>query len=319
MNYKSKSLAPDTSHYDDCRGLMHTIVRNRKARFIITCIFCLLSFIINTTAIFFVSAVIALISTAFLAAVCSLAMPQFLKSMKTLIALMLVVTVGTLFSLIQPGIGIALLLLYATQIYENKREEWLSQQEGYPHFEQYITIQEYGMEEYDPTYSTDEKRNNGEMPDVVGGEEDAFNIHAAQKTEIAPLPEPASLQNTAAPELASMGNSAAPVAAPIVPPTQDTASILSKSAVPETPAKPKKKRRSRAWEKYAKEEAAAQVPDVSDVPDVAPVDFDIPKDFPTTNWDIPDPVMDTSSITSSFPDIAGDIADLPDIPDIPQI
>ena len=50
---------------------------------------------------------------------------------------------------------------------------------------------------------------------------------------------------------------------------------------------------------------------VQDVPSVS--------EIPAPVWDVPDPVMDTSIITSDFPEINGEIPDLPDIPDIPKI
>ncbi len=58
-------------------------------------------------------------------------------------------------------------------------------------------------------------------------------------------------------------------------------------------------------------EAVPPLTPVQDVPSVS--------DIPAPVWDVPDPVMDTSIITSDFPEINGDIPDLPDIPDIPQI
>ncbi len=279
--------------------MLQSIMAHHKVRIGFTFALCMISVIVHSVRVFadgtIFGVIAGLLSYPFAAAVLGLSFAAKPDKLKILIALLIVLAAGTLFSLIQPGIGVALILIFATQILESRRLEWLSQQEGFPHFEQYITIQEYGLEEYEPTHEVCEKQHGGAMPELDETVTDSLNIPAdLRKNPISrPVAEPA--PRTGIQDIAAV-----------------SAGILAEPAKPEQPAPKKKKRRSGAWKKLAQEQAA------STVPDLPTVDFDVPKDIPDPVWDIPDPVMDTSIITS-VPEIAGDIADLPDIPDIPTL
>ncbi len=298
--YKNKFLAPDTSHYDDCRAMLQSIMAHHKVRIGFAFALCTISIVVHSVRIFadgtIFGVIAGLLSYPFAAAVLGLSLAAKPDKLKLLIALLIVLAAGTLFSFIQPGIGVALILIFATQILESRRLDWLSQQEGYPHFEQYITIQEYGLEEYEPTHEVCEKQHGGAMPELDETVTDPLNIPADLRKSTVPRPAANPAPHTGIQDIAAV-----------------SAGILAKPAKPEQPAPKKKKRRSAAWKKLASEDPAF------DVPDVPAVDFDIPKDIPDPVWDIPDPVMDTSSIVSGVPEIAGDIADLPDIPDIPTL
>lgn len=297
--YKNKFLAPDTSHYDDCRSMLQSIMTHHKVRIAIAFALCLISVIVHSMNTFtdgtIFGVIAGMLSFPFAAAVLGISFAAKPDNMKILIALLITLAAGTLFNLIQPGIGVALILIFATQILESRRLDWLKQQEGYPHFEQYITIQEYGLEEYEPTHEICEKQHGGSMPELDETAMDPLNIPADLRKNTVPRPAAKPAPHTGMQDIAAV-----------------SAGILAEPAKPEQPAPEKKKRRSGAWKKLAQEQAA------STVPDLPTVDFDVPKDIPDPVWDIPDPVMDTSVITS-VPEIAGDIADLPDIPDIPTL
>ncbi len=162
-------------------------------------------------------------------------------------------TITGLFNLL---IGIGMTVLLGVGLYESKAAVWLTEQEGYPYFnERFAEQQEISLRGFESRYDFKNIDENAEMPELEAGDHDPINQirrEAAVPGDIAPLE-------------------------PIAPVTE----------VP------------------AAQEQETRIPDPAETPD--PV------------WDIPDPVMDTSVVTSSFPEVAGTIADLPEVPDIPKI
>ena len=322
---RERFQAPDTSHYDDCRGLMQSIRTHRTVRFFITIFFCVLSIVLHTMPLAAASDTIsmarAFLSLPFSAFVIWQAALARSEQMKPLIKLMVVLGIGAVTQWMNAGAAIALMIVYATQIPETRKLEWLKTQEGYPHFEHYITIQEYGLEEYHPPHDTSEQKYNGEMPELSDKERDNFST---SRQPVMPSAEGmAALKAPVKPEMPARPEIAVPAAfAGISPmdtekPAADTelstAKVLANLPEPEKPAVKKKKSRSSPWLHTESPKRRTMEPEVP------AADFDIPTDIPDPVWNVPDPVLDTSAVVSNFPEIAGDIADLPDIPDIPQI
>ena len=317
--------APDTSHYDDCRSLLQSIRLHRTIRFVIAVIFSVISLFIHTMPMILestaISAIFGVLSLPFSVLVIWLAVLARSEDIQPNIRLMGVLAAGAVLQVMNAGAAITLIIIYATQIPETKRLTWLKTQEGYPHFEHYITIQEYGLEEYHPHHDTDERKYSGDMIGLSDNEQDKLNT--PQQTVmpsaevISELKAPPAQEMPARPEIAVpaafAGISPMDTEKPESRMEQATSQVLADLPQPENPVPQKKKRSSYPWLETSRPKKTFTEPEVP------AVDFDVPKDIPDPVWDIPDPVLDTSAVVSSFPEIAGDIADLPEIPDIPQI
>lgn len=328
--------APDTSHYDDCRGLMESFRTHRTIRLVLAGLFCVISLFIHTFPLLArgtsFGMLIGLLSIPFTGLVMWQAVMAKTDNMSAIVRLLVVLAAGAVLQMMNAGAAIALMIVYVTQIPESRRLDWLKTQEGYPHFEHYITIQEYGLEEYHPHHDTDDMKHGGKMPELSANERDKDNIPKPSVMPsaegIAEMKAPPKREMPARPSIpvpaAFAGISPMETAKPAEETAaseecshmeQATSQVLADLSAPE-PEKPvsqKKKRRSSPWLEAPRKKAV--IPE----PEVPAVDFDIPTDIPDPVWDIPDPVMDTSAVVTSFPEIAGDIADLPEIPDIPKL
>lgn len=283
---------PDTSHYDDCRALMEMHPRRYRMRLIITLVLGVFNFFLQLLPMLshgVLGLALGFLGGLYYIAVIVTAVKAKIEELTPLLTLMILLAAGTVLQFINLAVGLGLLLVYAFQFAEHRHAVWLKEQPGYPHFDHYLTAQEYGTQEFHSRYDIEDSQKPAEqavMPDI-GSETDADNAEAMQPvTEI-------------------WGNRPKKRARPTAQSFEEIAAPL-----------PKRRKEMPAPVPEPELPRVAELPKVAEVPKV---DFDLPADIPMPSWDIPDPVMDTSVITTSFPEIAGDIADLPEIPDIPQI
>lgn len=318
--------APDTSHYDDCKGLLGAIRLYRIVRICLVIFFCIASLFVNTIPSFLeltpVSLLTGLFSIPYMAILIVLAMKVKTDDTMKLLRLLVVMAAGTLLQLIHPGAGIAMMLIYVTQFAEMKRYEWLKNQDGFPHFEHYVTIQEYGLEEYHPHHDMNRVKNGGNMPELTA--EASGSSSVSRKTAMPPVEGIAEMQAPPKPEMPARPETAVPAAFAGISPMEQEKPVLPSSPVSAAsaeipPMEQKKPARRRKFRNPFLEQKDPSEQGSLPEPEVPAVDFDVPTGIPDPVWDIPDPVMDTSSVLTSFPEIAGDIADLPEIPDIPTI
>ncbi len=307
----------DTSHYDECRAIMHKNKYWHMRRFFLIVLFTLINgyFHIVTMPLWCAEegvVAIAIFSFAFfwgalailhniaIAVLGLLATPE--KPVLLWIALALVV-LGLIFQLMTPVCAIPIGVLFVIALFSSKKVLWVKEQPGYPYFnERFAQQASIAFQDYRSDYDVDDRADGAaydlaeatdiiptpataEMPDV---EFLIPDVSHPVKTEIRPQPKPKMSEPDAA--------AASEVLAGVSP--------MYKT---QTPApKPAKKK---GW---MRRPAASE-------PEVPKADFSIPMDIPDPVWNVPDPVLDTKVVLSEVPEIAGDIQELPDIPDIPQI
>lgn len=286
---------PDMSHYNDCHDLMETHKKYHDLRVAATIGLCIFGIFLH--GFLGASGLIIVLSFFYSLILIVNSIRATAEKLRPLLIMLIFLVLGIGLQLLNFGVGCLLILIYVMQIPEYKNAQWLMQQTGYPHFDQYTTIQEYGAEEFHSRYDTTDIPENAEMPELKNGERDLEN-----GLPDAVMPTVEGIETLKKPPKRKL-----PKRAPMpVPDAFAGISPMEKAAPQPIPA---------AFAGISPLEKPAPLPE----PEVPAVDFDIPTEIPDPVWDIPDPVMDTSVITSSFPEIAGDIADLPEIPDIPQI
>ncbi len=194
------TLPHDTSHYDRCRTDMQNLRKSHSVRSFLLCFFALLNGYlhiitlsitkgIETTpetsyarnAIFtngFVYAVLAFFSL-IIVVVLGFLLEQ--KRGKLLLIPTLLSLVSVITGLFHPIWGTAMTILLAIGLWESRKAVWLSQQDGYPYFNERMTEQAaHFNKEYEPTYTARPQAAAQEMPEL-GDARDAFNSEGAEQ------------------------------------------------------------------------------------------------------------------------------------------
>lgn len=282
----------EKQHYFDCASMMRSVCTHYKLRLLLVTVFGAINFLVHVVPAFSANPIWGILALLYLIALFILAFKAKPDQLGVLIGLLFLLGLGAILGLCSMGLGVGLLFVYATQILEYKRLQWLKQQEGYPDFDLVEELREQGAFDYQAPYDvTTQDEANEEMIELDYRERDRNNmptdaqmpvIEGLEALQAPPQRKPASR-----PKMPERPNTPVPEAFAGISPMMGTAPVQNTKPLPE--------------------------------PNVPKVDFDVPTDIPDPVWDIPDPVMDTSAVVSDFPEINGNIADLPDLPDIPQI
>ena len=191
-------LKADTSHYDKCRMLMLKHKNYHKTRLIIMGITLLLNSYLNITLpirygkSLFVGSTIygfAFGIVAFLYCVGILILKLFAvpEKPKLLILDGLLIILGMISDLVNPALGILLLIVCITEIPECKQAVWIQNQAGYPYFnERFDEQMEKFGKEYQPDHELDHI-SQAEMLDIL--EEGSPDFIVKPKTEIPEIPD----------------------------------------------------------------------------------------------------------------------------------
>ncbi len=188
------TLPHDTSHYDRCRTDMQNLRKSHSVRSFLLCIFALLNGYAHIITMPIVKGIeetpetsysrIAIFTNGFGYAVLAL----FLLIIVTVLGFLLdqkrgkLLLIPTLLSLISvitglfhPIWGTVITVLLAIGLWESRKAVWLTQQDGYPYFNERMTEQaSHFNKEYDPLHPIRPQADTQEMPEL-GDARDAFN------------------------------------------------------------------------------------------------------------------------------------------------
>lgn len=193
------TMPHDTSHYDRCRTEMQNLRKSHSVRSFLLCIFALFNGYAHIIAMPIVKGIedtpetsysrIAIFTNGFAYAVLAL----FLLIIVTVLGFLLeqkrgkLLLIPTLLSLISvitglfhPIWGTAITVLIAIGLWESRKAVWLTQQDGYPYFNERMTEQaSHFNKEYEPTYTARPQPVTQEMPEL-GDARDTFNSQEAE-------------------------------------------------------------------------------------------------------------------------------------------
>ncbi|MBQ4465752.1 MAG: hypothetical protein II916_07300 [Oscillospiraceae bacterium] len=193
--------------------------------------------------------------------------------------------IGTIAGAFNPIISIPVGLMFVLAVPLYSKAEWLTQQEGYPYFnERFRQQQEYA--EYKPLHKLDH-RSYAEMIDIDEGnaQQDLNKEKERQHREKQRIERGEHMTYT-------LHQNADSAEMPSIDDIREVTEPLPEPELPDVDAIP-----DPVW----------NTPEPQDLPEADPL-----SGFPETRWDMPEANWDV-------PDVAADIPDLPDIPDIPQI